>query len=286
MLNLRQLFLPFVLFVAASFTVNSRSGEPTLQKKWETEAVLKTPESVIFDAKRNVLYVANINGDGSVHDGNGFITKLGTDGKITELEWVKGLDAPKGMGIVENKLYVSDINKVVVIDILSGKIEKSFTIEGAVFLNDITTDISGNVYISDSSNKKIYLLKDGTTSLWLENNVFEKPNGLLALKDGLRVIDMKGGKFYNVSYDKKNTEVIAENIPSGDGIVEINKGAYLISNWNGEVNYIKGKTVSKLLDTKDEKINAADIWYVPQQKLVLVPTFFGNKLVAYTFIDK
>lgn len=286
MLNLRQLFLPFVLFVAASFTINPKSGEPTLQKKWETEAVLKTPESVIYDEKRNVLYVANINGDGSAHDGNGFITKLSTDGKISELEWVKGLDAPKGMGILGNKLYVSDIDKVVVIDILSGKIEKSYTIEGAVFLNDITTDASGNVYISDSSNKKIYLLKDGTISLWLENNVFEKPNGLLALKDGLRVIDMKGGKFYNVSYDKKKAEVIAENIPSGDGIVEITKGTYLISNWNGEVNYINGKTVSKLLDTKDEKINSADIWYIPQQKLVLVPTFFGNKLVAYTFTDK
>ncbi len=286
MLNLKQLFLPFVLFVAVSFTVITRSGEPTLQKKWETEAVLKTPESVIFDAKRNVLYVANINGDGSVHDGNGFITKLGTDGKISELEWVKGLDAPKGMGIVENKLYVSDINKVVVIDILSGKIEKSFTIEGAVFLNDITTDASGNVYISDSSNKKIYLLKDGTTSLWLENSLFEKPNGLLALKDGLRVIDMKGGRFYNVSYDKKNAEVIAESVPSGDGIVEITRGAYLISNWNGEINYIKDKTVSKLLDTKDEKINAADIWYIPQQKLVLVPTFFGNSVVGYSFDQK
>jgi hypothetical protein len=286
MLNLRQLFLPFVLFVAASFTVNSRSGEPTLEKKWETEAILKTPESVIYDEKRNVLYVANINGDGSAHDGNGFISKLSTDGKISELEWVKGLDAPKGMGIVGNKLYVSDIDKVVVIDILSGKIEKSYTIEGAVFLNDVTTDASGNVYISDSSNKKIYLLKDGAPTLWLDNNSFEKPNGLLALKDGLRVIDMKGGKFYNVSYDKKSVVVIAENIPSGDGIVEITKGTYLISNWNGEVNYIKGKTVSILLDTKDEKINSADIWYIPQQKLVLVPTFFGNKLVAYTFIEK
>ncbi|MBO9698799.1 MAG: ATP/GTP-binding protein [Sporocytophaga sp.] len=284
MLNLRQLFLPFVLFVAASFTLNFKSGEPGLQKKWETEATLKTPESVIYDEKRNVLYVANINGDGSAHDNNGFITKLATDGKITELEWVKGLDAPKGMGIVGNKLYVTDIDKVVVIDILSGKIENSYKIEGAVFLNDITTDASGNVYISDSSNKKIYLLKDGIASLWLENNSFEKPNGLLALKDGLRVIDMKGGKFYNVSYDKKNSEVIAENIPSGDGIVEIGKGVYLISNWNGEVNYIKGNTVSKLLDTKEQKINSADIWYIPQQKLVLVPTFFGNKLVAYTLV--
>ncbi|WP_051312870.1 SMP-30/gluconolactonase/LRE family protein [Sporocytophaga myxococcoides] len=284
MLNLRLLFLPFVLFVSASFILNSKSGEPTLEKKWETEAILKTPESVIYDEKRNVLYVANINGDGSAHDGNGFITKLGTDGKITEFEWVKGLDAPKGMGIVGNKLYVTDIDKVVVIDIQSGKIENSYKIEGAVFLNDITTDASGNVYISDSSNKKIYLLKDGNSSLWLENNSFEKPNGLLALKDGLRVIDMKGGKFYNVSYDKKNAEVIAENVPSGDGIVEITNGVYLISNWNGEVNYIKGKTVSKLLDTKEQKINSADIWYIPQQKLVLVPTFFGNKLVAYTFV--
>jgi hypothetical protein len=286
MLNLRQLFLTLALFVSASFTVSANSGGPVLQKKWETEAVLKTPESVIFDERRNVLYVANINGDGSAHDGNGFITKLGTDGKIIDLEWVKGLDAPKGMGIVGNKLYVSDIDKVVVIDIPSGKVEQSLTIDGAVFLNDITTDASGNVYISDSSGKKIFVLKESKVSLWLDDNTFEKPNGLLALKDGLRVIDMKGGKFYNVSYDKKDAVVIAENIPSGDGIVEVSKGTYLISNWNGEVNYIKGNTVSKLLDTKEAKINAADIWYIPQHKLVLVPTFFDNKLVAYTFSEE
>ena len=37
----------------------------------------------------------------------------------------------------------------------------------------------------------------------------------------------------------------------------------------------------KLLDTKDQKINAADIGYIESQELLLVPTFFDNRVVAY-----
>jgi len=74
---------------------------------------------------------------------------------------------------------------------------------------------------------------------------------------------------------------IAEGLVGGDGIIPYGSD-FIISNWNGEINYVSAKgEVTKLLDTKTDKVNAADIAYLPEQKLLLVPTFFANKLVAY-----
>src|SRR5688500_20255536 len=70
-----------------------------LTRTWETEATLKTPESVYFDAKRKVLYVSNIDGEPWTADGKGSIGKVGLDGKVIAAEWVTGLDCPKGMAL-------------------------------------------------------------------------------------------------------------------------------------------------------------------------------------------
>src|SRR4051794_36854678 len=97
-----------------------------LVKKWETDSLLKVPESVLFDKNKNVLYVSNIDGkDPWGKDGKGSIGKVGTDGKIIAAVWVTNLNAPKGMGLLNDQLYVADIDNVVVIDINKGAIIKT-----------------------------------------------------------------------------------------------------------------------------------------------------------------
>jgi hypothetical protein len=255
---------------------------PKLVKKWETEAVLKVPESIIYDENTSLIYVANINGSPLDKDGNGSIGKLGIDGKIIDNEWITGLDAPKGMGIFKDKLYATDINKVVVIDIKSSRIIQKIEIPGTQFLNDISIDKNGVVYITDSNTLKVYKIKDGVASVWLESPLFTKPNGLLAQEKSIKLIDMGTGKFYNINYDDKKITELATGLAGGDGIVQIGADEYLISNWSGEVNHVKNQQVTTVLDTKDKKMNAADIWYIPSQNLLLVPTFFGNTIAAYS----
>ena len=85
-------------------------------KKWESNEVFHIPESVFFDTEHNVLYVSNIDGSPVVKDENGFISKVTTEGKVIELRWITGLNAPKGMGKFKGKLYVSDIDQLVEID--------------------------------------------------------------------------------------------------------------------------------------------------------------------------
>jgi hypothetical protein len=282
LLKMKKYFVVFLFLGLFAFSYKQPSYTLTLAKKWESDTLFKVPESVLYDPLRNVIYVANINGKSGEKDGNGFISRLLPDGRIEELEWISGLDAPKGMGLYQDKLYVADLTAVVVIDLKNGKIEKRIEVPGASFLNDLTIDTDGHVYISDSQTLRVYRLTDDIPRVWKEHTEWQKPNGLLALEGALHLIDMNNGKLYELSYKNGGIRTLATAIPSGDGIVAIGKDEYLISNWNGEILHVHKGNVHKILDTKAEKKQAADIWYIPSERLLLVPTFFANTVAAYT----
>ena len=135
---------PILLVAIFCCISSSLFAQHSATKLWETDTILKVPESVIYDAENKILYVSNIDGtDGWAKDGKGSIAKVGLDGKVIAVEWVTGLNAPKGLGIYKGKLYAADIDEVVVIDIQKGAIEKKIPIEGAKGLNDISIGSNG-----------------------------------------------------------------------------------------------------------------------------------------------
>src|SRR4051812_34109581 len=101
--------------IAIALCISTASfAQHSLTKLWETDSLLKVPESVLFDAENHVLYASNIAGtDPWAKDGNGSVAKIGLDGKIIAVDWVTGLNAPKGIGIHNGKLYVADVTDVV-----------------------------------------------------------------------------------------------------------------------------------------------------------------------------
>lgn len=254
----------------------------SLTMLWETDTVLTTCESVLYDRKNDVLYVANIGGvPPDAKDNDGFISKLSSNGEILDLKWIEGIDAPKGMGLIGDKLVVTNIDEVVEIDISSGTISKRIPVEGAKFLNDITVATDGIVYVSDNRSNKIYSLKNGEVSIWLEKEDFGGPNGLLSQGDQLMAVTFGSGSFMNITTGDQTIRELTGGLKGGDGIAAVGEN-YLISSWNGEIYFVdQTGSTTKLLDTKAEKINAADIDYIEDQNMLLVPTFFGNKVVAY-----
>ena len=75
-------------------------GQTKISELWESPADLKNPESVVYAPKQDVLFVSNIDGKPDQKDQNGFISKVSpTNGSIIELDWIKGLNTPKGMAI-------------------------------------------------------------------------------------------------------------------------------------------------------------------------------------------
>lgn len=254
----------------------------SLEKKWETPAQLKEPESVLFDKENDVLYVSNINNPAGGKDGNGSIGRISLTGEIKEVEWVVGgMDAPKGLGLYEGLLYVADLTKIVVIDVKLGKVVKSIDVEDAGMLNDLTIDEEGVVYFTDSDKKRIHYLVNEKPEIWLASDAFERPNGVLAHKNKFYMVDMGSGIFYEIDKKTKTLKEIANGLQGGDGIVPY-EDDFIISNWNGEINFVSAKgEIKNLLDTKTDKINAADIDFIPELNLLLVPTFFANSVVAY-----
>lgn len=267
-------FFSFILLYGTA-----QSQQSQLVQKWATDTVLKVPESVYFDGKNKVLYVANIDGQPWDKDGNGSIGKVGLDGKIIATEWVTGLNAPKGLGVYAGKLYVADVDAIAVIDISQGKIVDKINIDGAEGLNDLSVDGKGVIYVSDSKTKKIHRIDKGKSAVLLEN--LQGPNGVLWNKSNLYIVD--AGGLYKVEADKSLTK-LADGMEGGtDGIEPVGNGDFIVSCWAGVIYLVKADGNKEvLLDTRDQKINSADIGYDPATRTVYVPTFWKNGIVAYT----
>ena len=182
--------LAFALLAAVSLSARApaqQNAAPAPPALWTLGTGFALPESAYHDPASNAIFVSSINGDILAKDGNGFISRLTPDGKVVDLMWVTGLNGPKGMRSAGGTLWVSDIDEVVAIDIASGKIASRVRVEGATFLNDLATAPDGTVYVSDSQASKIYAVKDGKSSVFVEGaELVQQANGLLV--DGNRLI--------------------------------------------------------------------------------------------------
>lgn len=268
---MKLLFLFMLMFVSFSDFTQS------LSKVWSISEGIKTPESVLFDENSNHIFVSNINGDPSKKDGNGFISLLDQNGKPIKIQWVTGLNAPKGQAIFSGNLYVADIDELVEISIKDARITNRYKVENAKFLNDVTVSDNGTVYVSDSGDDKIYALTNGKIALWLENKILVSPNGLWAEKGNLYI----GTKnILQADLKTKKITTVVNDCGAIDGLEKLKDGNFIYSNWEGRIFITKAGKSIKLLDTVG-KLNSADIDFVPSKNLLLVPTFLGNSVVAY-----
>lgn len=254
-----------------------------LVKQWEASG-FSTPECVILDAKNNCLYVSNIGKENSLAaDGDGFISKLSLDGEIIELKWVESLNAPKGMGIVDNYLYVSDVNRLVKINIQKEEIEELIEFEGALFLNDVLVINNEEILISDSKGLCYYKYSPEGVNKFLCDTSFGFPNGLCL--DGDYILSGVGNKVIKfTATDNVWTDYILET-GGVDGLSKVDEGVYLISDWSGRVHLIyTDKEKELLLDTTNEKVNAADFYFDRDLRYVYIPTFNSNKVICYKLL--
>jgi sugar lactone lactonase YvrE len=267
------------------------TGAAELTQVWEATG-LKGPESAVYDPARNVIYVSNVNGEPAAKDGTGFVAKLAPDGTVTELEWVEGLDAPKGMALVGDTLYVADNDVLVAIDVASGQIEQRHAAAGAKFLNDVTADQQGRVYVSDMMTNSIWRLEGGQFSEWLRDEALENPNGLLA-EDGRLLVGSWGrmaedfstkvpGHMKVVDVATKRISPLGDTTPVGnlDGVEPDGRGGYTATDWlNGAIFHVAadGKA-TRLLDLNQ---GSADHEFIEQDRLVVLPMMTDNKVVAY-----
>ncbi len=254
-----------------------------LAEIWSTEPIMRTPESVLFDPLREILYVANMN-RAEEGDDTGFISKLSTDGKVIDLYWITGLNEPRGMGLYGDFLFATDMDRLLVIDVDKGEVKQMVPVEGAQFLNDLAIGKNGKLFFSDSRANKVQTYHDGEMTDWLPD--VESPNGLYN-EDAHMIVGVQGpGEIRRVDKETGKYDVMATGIRA-DGIEYTGiENYYIVSEWSGRIHIIGNDTLQTLLDTEEQEINTADLGYNLKEKVVYVPTFYDNRIVAYSLKTK
>lgn len=213
------------------------------------------PESVLHDEKHDVYLVSNITNGPRDRDNTGFISRVAPDGTMLALKWIEGgrngvtLNAPKGSAIAKGKLYVADIDHIRVFDLDSGDPVTSVAVPGATFLNDVTSDHQGNVFVTDIGfTTEPEFGPSGTDAIWqldraglptlvaAGNSLLNHPNGIVALDNGLLMVvtyDPFNGTKQLFTIDRRDgSKHVVATLPTGllDGIVLV-PGGVLVSSW-------------------------------------------------------
>ena len=267
----------------------SISHAQELEKLWEV-AGLEAPESVV--QYKDYFLVSNVSGQPAEKNGLGFISKINGNGEVLELKWINGFHAPKGLGIYNDNLYVADIDQVVVVNLESESIVKRYEVEAATFLNDIEISADGTVYISDTfGGNAIYQIKDDELSLLLHNEELDYPNGLKLNGKTLHVATWGvvtnsetfeteiPGSLLAVDLEDKSISKVSQPTGNLDGLINFND-KMIASDW------IAGKLISidrtgQTYDLIDLNAGSADIEYIEDKKVLLVPQMLDGKLLAY-----
>ena len=252
---------------------------PELTQVWVTSG-FEAPEGVAVDG--NVLYISNVAGEGDAKDGEGWISRVSMDGTVLEEKWVEGLNAPKGLGIRDGKLFVSDYDAYHVIDIARGEIENTYPVEGAGFLNDIAVWQNG-VYLSDSGSARIFQIDVNGYKEWLADERLGGINGLWPDGDRLLIATMSSGSLLETRGARDLTE-LATGMDNADGIAVLDDDSYLVSSWPGQIWHVStdGDT-TELHNTVDDTIYQNDLTRVGD--LIIVPNWQPGTVTAWRLGD-
>lgn len=258
---------------------------------------LRTPESVLHDPEQDVYFISNVNGALLTIDNNGFIARVDPDTMQVELKWVEGgqrgvrLDGPKGMAILGDTLYVSDVTAVRKFDRRTGAPLGEIALAGATLINDLTTD-GKSIYVSDTGlipGPGVTFYRTNSDAIWkitadraekfASGEELRHPNGLDFVDGRLRVVTFGPNELYELSDGRKKT---VATLPRGqlDGLIHLADGTPVISSWQGEGIY-RSHGSDEFAPLLTGIGAPADIGYDKRRRRLLVPRSGSNQVTIH-----
>lgn len=257
------------------------------------------PESVNTDGR--YLYVSNIGAklEPTVKDGDGFISRLDLNGKLLDQKFITGLSAPKGMAIVQQVLYVADIDSIKGFRLSDGARIFALGFGGQTsFLNDLAAKDAHTLFVSATDIGKVFEVQLGRQPAYREIVLSEKIKGANGLS-----YDAAAQQLYVVTLGEGNEPGrigVIQFGPNGatyknssdytgflDGAAVLPGNRLLFTDWTSLTNPVSG-TVN-ILDMATGKITtianklqgAADLLYIPSKNITWVPEMVAGRLKAY-----
>jgi hypothetical protein len=262
-----------------------------------------TPESVLADSVADVYLVSNINGSPLDKDDNGFISRVTPDGQIENLKWIDGaspeitLNAPKGMAIRGDTLFVADIDCIRRFHRTTGAVAGEQCIRGATFLNDLAIGPDGSLYATDSGFKPGAdgFAPSGTDAVYRFPNHADSAGGPLAKSPQLGapkgiaveprrtvVVSFGSGEMYTLDEHGEKTDILPpDSTRQLDGVVFTGDGGMLFSSWGDSAVFriAAGGATTRIVE---HLAGPADIGFDRKRGRVLIPVFMSNTVVLHS----
>lgn len=267
-------------------------AEPPLARQVTYLGDLHQPESVRYDAEQDVFFISNMVGFGSDKDASGYIIRVSAGDLTTASVFAESgrngvvLDAPKGMAIHGDTLWICDIDKLRGLNRITGLplATIDFAPLGATLLNDVTIGGDGAIYITDTGilmtpkgvlhpgGDKVFKVRDGIPSVFAAGEILGRPNGIAWDADGERLVvasfDSFRSELYTVSAGGER-RLLAEGKGRFDGVEPLGKGLFMVASWNDSSVRLLGNGRSARI--ADKISQPADIGFDTRRNRLAVP---------------
>jgi hypothetical protein len=270
------------------------SAAPAEAKRVATASGLNNPEAVRYDADLNLWFVANVNGNPTAKDGNGYISRLKSDGSVDSLKFIEGgkrgatLNAPKGMAIVGDTLWVADLDAARAFNKRTGAPIATVSLaRRAKFLNDITVGPDG-IYLTDSGLEgakldhtgpdQLFRIANRKATLVLTLKNLAAPNGITWDSAGSRFVIAPFGAPTVVTWAPGDSAPapLVEGKGQFDGIEPLGNERYLLTSWaDSSLNLLANGQITRLAGGL---ASPADIGIDRKQGRVAVPQLMENRV--------
>ncbi len=237
------------------------------------------------------VFVSNTNNADFVKNGSGFISKLDRTGKIIDLQFIANLNAPRGMAILDNILYVVDIDTLKGFNLTTKKQMLNLPISGTNSLNDIVIKDSSVLLVADSETGLILLIdlkkKSYYTFVAIENNLGTLQNMAIDKKFlYVSTFDKQHAKsrILRINIQTKEIGVIHEFSEKISGIELTENGGIIVASWGrnneGKLYKIAKNTTIYTIDL-DEYLQGPTKFWLDSQA-IWIPNTLNHKVQKIT----